>query len=70
MELLMVKSVLNGNKLQKKGDIVEFDKNTASKYIAVGLAVELPPVVEVKEVKAEIETKEHKAPRKRATKKG
>ena len=70
MELLMVKSVLNGNKLQKKGDIVELDKTTASKYLAVGLAVELPPVVEVKEVKSKIETKEHKAPRKRATKKG
>ena len=66
----MVKSVLNGNKLQKKGDIVELDKTTASKYLAVGLAVELPPVVEVKEVKSKIETKEHKATRKRATKKG
>ena len=70
MELLMVKSVVDGNKLQKKGTIVELDKHTASKYLAVGIAVELPPVVEVKEVKAKIETKEYKAPRKRATKKG
>jgi hypothetical protein len=70
MELLMVKSVVDGNKLQKKGTIVEVDKDTARKYLAVGIAVELPPVVEAKEVKSEIETKEHKAPRKRATKKG
>lgn len=68
MKLQMLKSVVNGNQVHKKNTIVEVKDDTARQYIAVGIAIEYKDPI-VKEDKQEVETKEHKAPRKRRTKK-
>ena len=65
MKLQMLKSVVNGSQVHKKNTIVEVSADIARQYLAVGIAVEYKE----KQEKAEVETKEHKAPRKRRTKK-
>jgi ribosomal protein L9 len=68
MKLQMLKSVVNGSQVHKKNTIVEVKDDIAKHYLAVGIAIEYKEPI-VKEDKQEIETKEHKAPRKRRTKK-
>jgi hypothetical protein len=68
MKLQMLKSVVDGNQIHKKNTIIEIKDETARHYLAVGIAIEYKEPI-VKEQKQEIETKEHKAPRKRTTKK-
>jgi len=65
MKLQMLKSVVNGSQVHKKNTIVEVSAEIARQYLAVGIAVEYKE----KQEKAEVETKEYKAPRKRRTKK-
>lgn len=73
MELVMLKSVVDGNKRLVKGDKITVDKFTARDFIDAGIALEVvteAPKAEVKEEKAlQKETKEAKTPRKRTTKK-
>jgi hypothetical protein len=68
MKLQMLKSVVDGNQVHKKNTIVEVRDDIARHYIAVGIAIEYKDPI-VKENKQKAETKEHKAPRKRRTKK-
>jgi predicted ribosome-associated RNA-binding protein Tma20 len=67
MKLQMLKSVVDGNRILKKNTIVEVKNDTARQFLAVGIAIEHKEPI-VKEDKQEVETKEHKAPRKRRTK--
>lgn len=68
MKLLMLKSVVSGNRTLKRNTEVEVDKDTAKYYLAVGIAKIVEPIVQ-KEAKQKIVTKEDKAPARRATKK-
>ena len=68
MKLQMLKSVVDGSQVHKKNTIVEVKDDIAKHYLAVGIAIEYKEPI-VKEYKQEVETKEHKAPRKRRTKK-
>jgi|TARA_R110000796_G_scaffold39951_6_gene99227 hypothetical protein len=63
MKILIIKDVYSSNGWRQIGDIIELDTKTSNNYIAKGIGIEY------KEEKAKIETKEHKAPKKRNTKK-
>lgn len=73
MELVILKSVVDGNKRLNKGDKITVDKFVAREYIAAGIGAEViveAPKQETKEEKVfQKETKEAKTPRKRTTKK-
>jgi hypothetical protein len=63
MKILIIKDVFSSKGWRHVGDIIEIDTKTSNQYIKKGIAVQY------KEEKAKIETKEHKAPKKRNTKK-
>jgi len=67
MKILIKKDVISGQDgWRREGEIHDLDTKLANHYIKRGIGV---LAEEVKEEKAEVETKEEKAPRKRATKK-
>lgn len=63
MKILIIKDVFSSKGWRRAGDVIEIDLKTSNHYIKKGIAVEH------KEQKTKIETKEHKAPKKRNTKK-
>ena len=62
MKIKIIKEVYSHSGWRREGDMLELDAKTTRHYFAKGIAVEH------KEEKAVKETKEAKAPRKRATK--
>jgi len=62
MKIKIIKEVYTQNGWRREGDIVELNQKTTQHYLNRGIAIEY------KEEKAVKETKEAKAPRKRATK--
>lgn len=67
MKILIKKDVISGQDgWRREGEIHDLDAKLANHYIKRGIGV---PAEEVKEEKAKVETKEEKAPKKRATKK-
>lgn len=73
MKILIKKDVISGQDgWRREGEIHDLEPKLANHYIKRGIGVlaeDVKEVKEVKEVKAKVETKEAKAPKKRATKK-
>ncbi len=70
MKILIKKDVISGQAgWRREGEIHDLETKLANHYINRGIGVLAEEVKEVKEVKAKVETKEAKAPKKRATKK-
>jgi hypothetical protein len=67
MKIKILKDVISGQDgWRREGEIHDLEPKLANHYIKRGIGV---AAEEVKEEKAEVETKEAKAPKKRATKK-
>lgn len=67
MKIKILKDVISGQDgWRREGEIHDLSPKLADHYIKRGIGV---PAEEVKEEKAKVETKEAKAPKKRATKK-
>ena len=70
MKIKILKDVISGQDgWRREGEIHNLEPKLANHYIKRGIGVLAEEVKEVKEVKAKVETKEAKAPKKRATKK-
>ena len=70
MKILIKKDVISGQDgWRREGEIYDLEPKLANHYIKRGIGVLAKEAVEVKEEKAKVETKEAKAPKKRATKK-
>jgi hypothetical protein len=69
MKVLMLKSVVDGRETHIRGTIVEVNPDIAKHYLAVGVAEKPEEKQIIKHEKASFETKEHKAPKNRSTKK-
>jgi len=70
MKILIKKDVISGQDgWRREGEIHDLEPKLANHYIKRGIGVLAKEAVEVKEEKAKVETKEAKAPKKRATKK-
>jgi hypothetical protein len=70
MKILIKKDVISGQDgWRREGEIHDLEPKLANHYIKRGIGVIAEEVKEVKEEKVKVETKEAKAPKKRATKK-